>query len=163
VIDVSEVNAVHKIQKPTWPPYMYHQNVVLGGSFYSEHVRINFEREQRSLAPLLKRCRILDQMAKEHAEIMARKQAVFPSAKTVDVLKRQLGGCAKAGENVFRGFSTQELHYSSMQSDQVCTFNILSQNFTDFGDGTAKGSDVMIYMVQLFRGDGADIKESTQR
>jgi uncharacterized protein YkwD len=140
---------------------MAHDRIAVhGGELCSEHVRINFERERRCLDPL-KRCRALDRMACEHAERMAGMQALIPSALTLDELKRQLGGCAKAGENVFRGFSVQELHCSSMQSDQVCIRNILSKNFTELGVGTAKGNDGMIYMVQLFRDGGADIiKES---
>jgi uncharacterized protein YkwD len=137
----------------------HNQNVVLGGTFCSQHVLINFEREQLSLAPM-KRCRRLDQMARKHAEQMARIQALVPSTKTLDEPTRQFGGCAQAGENVCRAWSVWDTHCSSMLFDQHYARNILSKNFTEFGVGTAKANDGMIYIAQHFRGDGTDIKES---
>jgi len=40
-----------------------------------------------------------------------------------------------------------------MASGKKSRENILSNKYTEFGMGTAKGSDGKLYMVQLFRGN----------
>ena len=49
-------------------------------------------------------------------------------------------------------FMNNETAQQRRRRDCASKQNILGKQFTEFGIGTAKGSDGKLYMVQLFRG-----------
>ena len=117
----------------------------------SSHVLINFERTQRDMNPL-RRSVSLDRLARQHAQRMSQSLEVFPSACSKKVLQKRFQS-DDVGENVCRGYSVRELHFSVMRNESnICVQNILLESFTEFGVGTSKGRDGMIYLVQMFRG-----------
>jgi hypothetical protein len=123
--------------------------------YYSScHILINRERAMCNI-PKLRRVRMLDDMARFHAEDMAENSCVFHSVKSADNLKRKVHS-KYAGENIQRGKSIRSMHSGMMEKGKRSRDNILSKQFTEFGLGTAMGSDGKLYMVQLFRGPACD-------
>ncbi len=118
--------------------------------FSSGHVMINKERAERNRAPLL-RSRLLDDLASEHAHKMALCGTLQHSVDSLDELKEMLQS-VNAGENIQRGKSIREMHAIMIkQRRSASCLNIMSSKFTQFGIGTAKGTDGQLYMVQFFR------------
>lgn len=105
--------------------------------FASNHVLINRERMKRGLRPLTRNI-AMDELARQSAEAMASSNGLNP-------LKTTYVG------NVLRGESIRSIHRSTMQQKQGRErSNLLNPYFQDFGVGTAKGEDGMLYMCQLF-------------
>ena len=105
--------------------------------FASNHVLINRERMKRGLRPLTRNSQ-MDELARKSAEQMAESNGTNP-------LKTTYVG------NVLRGESIRSIHRSTMQQKQGRErSNLLNPYFQDFGVGTAKGEDGMLYMCQLF-------------
>jgi hypothetical protein len=105
--------------------------------FASNHVLINRERMKRGLRPLTRNI-TMDEQARKSAEAMASSNGLNP-------LKTTYVG------NVLRGESIRSIHRSTMQQKQGRErANLLNPYFQDFGVGTAKGEDGMLYMCQLF-------------
>jgi uncharacterized protein YkwD len=105
--------------------------------FASNHILVNRERMKRGLRPL-NRNRAMDDLAREHAAKMASSSGKAPLATTF------VG-------NVLRGASIRAIHRATMiERDGRERYNILNPYFQEFGVGTAKGHDGMLYMCQLF-------------
>jgi hypothetical protein len=105
--------------------------------FASNHVLINRERMKRGLRPLTRNI-AMDEQARKSAEAMATSNGLNPLQTTY------VG-------NVLRGESIRSIHRSTMQQKQGRErMNLLNPYFQDFGVGTAKGEDGMLYMCQLF-------------
>ena len=116
---------------------------------YSNLYFINSVRLANGLREL-ERSRELDHTARHHAERMALREAIFHSCRTVSKLKHHLKSRC-VGENVQRGKSVRDIH-DNMMSCLDQRQNVLSPDFADLGIGMSKGTDGMLYMVQLFRG-----------
>jgi len=105
--------------------------------FASNHVLINRERMKRGLRPLTRNI-AMDQLARASAETMAGSTGIQPLNMTY------VG-------NVLRGDTIRSIHRSTMLQKQGRErANILNPYFQDFGVGTCKGEDGMLYMCQLF-------------
>jgi len=105
--------------------------------FASNHVLINRERMKRGLRPLTRNV-AMDLLARKSAESMAESNGLKALPTTY------VG-------NVLRGETIRTIHRSTMLQKQGRErANILNPYFQDFGVGTCKGSDGMLYMCQLF-------------
>ena len=105
--------------------------------FASNHVLVNRERMKRGLRPLTRNI-AMDELARDNAKAMAESGGVAPIRATY------VG-------NVLRGESIRAIHRSTMQQKQGRErANLLNPYFQDFGVGTCKGKDGMLYMCQLF-------------
>jgi uncharacterized protein YkwD len=105
--------------------------------FASNHVLVNRERMKRGLRPLTRNI-AMDDMARKSARAMAESNGLNPL-------------CTTYVGNVLRGESIRSIHRSTMQQKQGRErANLLNPYFQDFGVGTCKGSDGMLYMCQLF-------------
>jgi uncharacterized protein YkwD len=142
---------VSKPKKESLSPEEKKQSELPDCWYYSScHILINRERAILDL-PKLRRIKMLDDMARFHAEDMAENTCVFHSVKTADNLKHKLHS-KYAGENIQRGKSIRSMHTGMMEKGKRSRDNILSKQFTEFGMGTAMGGDGKLYMVQMFRG-----------
>ena len=111
----------------------------------------SYPQRTKRKVPTLKRSACLDTIAHEHAQTMAEHQSVHNSVQTAQELQTILKS-EHVGENVQRGKSVFAMHETCMKAfDSIHRRNILSAKFTEFGMGTAKGPDGLLYMVQLFR------------
>lgn len=105
--------------------------------FASNHVLVNRERMKRGLRPLTRNI-AMDTLARESAEAMAKSTGTAPLRTTY------VG-------NVLRGESIRAVHRAVMLNKQGRErANMLNPYFQDFGVGTAKGKDGMLYVCQLF-------------
>jgi len=105
--------------------------------FASNHVLINRERMKRGLRPLTRNV-AMDELARKSAEAMA-------STCGLSALPTTYVG------NVLRGETIRSIHRSTMlQKNGRERQNLLNPYFQDFGVGTNKGDDGMLYMCQLF-------------
>ena len=122
------------------------------GSIYSNHVMVNRIRVSYGKR-VVTRLRELDDLAQKHAQIMASQQSVFHSETTMEALRYKLHSTGRVGENVHRGPSVQYIQ-DLMEFDIGCRIskrNLISDDFTEFGMGTARSADGQLYMCQLFR------------
>jgi uncharacterized protein YkwD len=101
-------------------------------------------------APPLERSRSLDDLAKAHANYMAKTQRLVHTVEDGEDLKELLGSDI-VGENVQRGTSILNMHLSSIQDGSMHMRNLVSRQFKQFGMGTALGDDGKLYMCQVFR------------
>jgi hypothetical protein len=123
----------------------------LPGTWYysSNHVMVNQERIKRFIAPLV-RMRELDEIAKEHVEVMARERRAFHS--NPDFLRiRFQRPSRRLGENVAKGSSIRAIHEAMMETRSDYN-NIADRRYTHMGMATAKASDGELIMCQIFRG-----------
>lgn len=105
--------------------------------FASNHVLVNRERMKRGLRPLTRNVP-MDQLARKCSETMA-------ESSGIQALPTTYVG------NVLRGENIRAIHRSTMLQKQGRErANILNPYFQDFGVGTCKGKDGMLYMCQLF-------------
>lgn len=105
--------------------------------FASNHVLINRERMKRGLRPLSRNI-AMDDLARKSAEAMAESNGDNPLRTTY------VG-------NVLRGETIRSIHRSTMmQKKGRERANLLNPFFQDFGVGTCKGDDGMLFMCQLF-------------
>lgn len=120
--------------------------------YCSNHIMVNDERVKRMTAPL-SRLRELDDLARYHAEAMAKSQRLFHSDPTTItyVFQRPF---RRMGENVACGANIREIHTNMMEKQEHCSdkYNILHRCYTHMGMGTAKGEDGQLYLCQIFRG-----------
>ena len=124
----------------------------LPGTWYysSNHVLVNQERTRRTMKPLI-RMRILDEIARIHAELIAAEEEL--RHVDADALRYALQNIPyrRLGENVARGNNVRSIH-NDMMSTLSNKNNIVDRRFTHFGMGTAVGKDGEIYLCQIFRG-----------
>lgn len=105
--------------------------------FASNHVLVNRERMKRGLRPLTRNI-AMDELARENAKRMAESGGVTPIPATY------VG-------NVLKGESIRAIHRAIMQNkDGRERANILNPYFQDFGVGTSKSEDGMLFICQLF-------------
>jgi uncharacterized protein YkwD len=125
------------------------------GIFSNNHILVNRERVVRGLSKL-HRCRLLDEMAQQHAARLARDEVLVHSVAELSDLQRLLGS-QEVGENVQRGPNIRQMHESAMNRGSTSRGNILRPAYVEFGMATALGpQDGKLYMVQLFRGRPKD-------
>lgn len=105
--------------------------------FASNHVLVNRERMKRGLRPLTRNI-AMDELARSTAQKMSETKGKTPLPATY------VG-------NVLRGESIRSIHRATMQNKEGRErHNLLSPYYQDFGVGTAKGEDGMLYICQLF-------------
>jgi hypothetical protein len=105
--------------------------------FASNHVLVNRERMKRGLRPLTRNI-AMDEMARAAAQAMSATEGKSPLPATY------VG-------NVLRGESIRAIHRAIMQNKEGRErHNVLSPYFQEFGIGTSKGKDGMLYICQLF-------------
>eukprot|EP00980_Cylindrotheca_fusiformis_P023420 scaffold10472_cov126-Cylindrotheca_fusiformis.AAC.15 len=116
----------------------YSQDEIHSTSYFaSNHVLVNRERMKRGLRPLTRNI-AMDTLARESAKAMADSAGSNP-------LKTTYVG------NVLRGESIRAVHRAIMLNREGRErANCLNPYFQDFGVGTAKGEDGMLYICQLF-------------
>jgi len=121
--------------------------------YCSNHVLVNRERVAHGLGQL-QRSRFLDELALSHAKAMAQESRLFHVVDSRAALQ-QLVQSDSAAQNMVRGRNIRSMHACMMMSDlsKQSIRNILSPSVKEFGMGTAKGADGLLYMVQFFRGD----------
>lgn len=117
------------------------------GGFASNHIMVNITRERRGLRPLY-RSKRLDGVAREHAEYMAKIGKAVHSATSTEELKEMLG-TRFAGEIVLRGESMAEMHMFSVQQKSNRDI-MMDSKFNMMGMATAKGSNGLVYLCQLY-------------
>ena len=120
--------------------------------YCSNHIMVNDERVKRMTAPL-SRLRELDDLARHHAEQMAKSQVLFHSNPATITNKFQRP-FRRMGENVASGANIRDIHTNMMEKPESCSdkYNILHRCYTHMGMGTAKGDDGTLYLCQIFRG-----------
>jgi hypothetical protein len=105
--------------------------------FASNHVLVNRERMKRGLRPLTRNI-AMDELARGAAQKMAESEG------KVSLPATYVG-------NVLRGETIRSIHRATMQNkDGRERYNLLNPYFQDFGVGTSKGKDGMLYVCQLF-------------
>jgi uncharacterized protein YkwD len=116
----------------------YSQEEIHSTSYFaSNHVLVNRERMKRGLRPLTRNI-AMDTLARDNAQAMADSAGCSP-------LKTTYVG------NVLRGESIRAVHRATMLNREGRErANLLNPYFQDFGVGTAKGEDGMLYVCQLF-------------
>lgn len=136
---------------------------------------INHERQQhqqqeqhQQLAPRprpLQRSKVLERLARLHAQHLADKQTVHHSVSDISHLQSLLRH-PKVGENVQRGVSVEQMHSAVMMLDQpsasatasagpggdVNRENVLDAEFAEIGVAVVLGKDGLLYMCQYFKG-----------
>lgn len=130
---------------------MLHSHKLPGAWYYSSnHVLVNKERVKRRIPPLIRRTK-LDELAREHAEIMAAKDSLYHSnpAELVQKIGRP---SRRLGENVSFGESIRNIHKEMMDAAGADRNNILDRRYLTMGMGTARGPNGGLYMCQIFRG-----------
>lgn len=116
----------------------YSQEEIHSTSYFaSNHVLVNRERMKRGLRPLTRNI-AMDTLARASAQAMATSAGCAP-------LKTTYVG------NVLRGESIRAVHRAIMLNREGRErTNLLNPYFQDFGVGTSKGEDGMLYVCQLF-------------
>jgi hypothetical protein len=123
------------------------------GKYASNHIMINAERTQR-LVPPLRRERVLDQIAREHAQRMADMNKVVHMDGPVELhgkLIREGLSFQRLGVNIARGTSIQDIH-KFMMAALAERNNIVDKRFSTMGVGTARTDNGTIYLCQVFGG-----------
>lgn len=123
----------------------------LPGTWYyaSNHIMVNRERTSMMVAPVT-RLSELDAIAREHSERMAAECRLFHS-EPFEIQSSFSRTSRRLGENVARGATIRKIHKAMMEklSDRN---NILDRRYSNMGMATARGSDGMLYLCQVFRG-----------
>ena len=117
--------------------------------YSSNHVIVNQERAKRTIAPLI-RLRELDEIAREHAEMMASRKSLFHT-EPAELQSKFQRVTRRLGENVARGESIRSIH-KDMMATRSDKNNILDRRYTHMGMATARGSNGELYLCQVFRG-----------
>jgi hypothetical protein len=120
--------------------------------YCNNHIMVNEERIKRVIAPL-SRLRELDELARIHADAMAKELSLFHSNpnKITGQFNRPF---RRLGENVACGTNIREIHTNMMtqRKQNSDKYNILHRSYTHMGMATAKGQDGQLYLCQIFRG-----------
>jgi len=117
---------------------------------FCNHIMINNLRRDHYSVHALVRSRELDEIAREHAAYMARKQVMVHAVEDESELQDKLRA-KTVGSNVQRGVSVQVMHEYTLRTKGEALANLVSSQFTELGMGTAQGSDGKLYLCQLFR------------
>jgi Cysteine-rich secretory protein family len=120
--------------------------------FANNHIMVNEERVKRVIAPL-SRLRELDELARIHAESMAKDLSLFHSNPN-NITEQFQRPFRRLGENVACGTDIRTIHTNMMTQKQHTSdkYNVLHRCYTHMGMATAKGSDGQLYLCQIFRG-----------
>jgi hypothetical protein len=117
------------------------------------HALVNAERQwvDPTLHPL-KRSRELDDVARWHADAMAKEGTCeYHADPTVLCSKLTQKANVRLGENVAKGKSIRELH-GIMKKQSSNYANMMDARYTEMGMATAKSSNGDWYLCQIFRG-----------
>jgi hypothetical protein len=120
---------------------------------------VNEKRTTQGL-PALSVSEFLNELAADHAELMAREGLLFHSFHSELHFQTLLGGCHFVGESISRGKSVAQIHNAVVQSTAEHWENLISLEYTRMGAGTFTGKDGRLYMCQLYAGDRVVVDES---
>jgi len=129
------------------------------GKYANNHIMVNHERTKRNIPPL-RRERHMDQIAKEHAELMAKEKQIFlidnPQEVRVRIIKEDKESCElpifeRIGMNINRGKDIAECQ-RLMMAALAERNNIYDKRFFYMGMGTYTANDGVLYMCQMFGG-----------
>ena len=126
-------------------------------SVYANNViMVNSERTKRTI-PAVKRCAKLDEVARWHAQVMARECNVRHSdAKELQakLVEQQAATTSQhLGENVGCGTTIRDIHCAMMENTTGDARNITDRRYTEMGMATARcPSTGELYLCQIFRG-----------
>lgn len=132
---------------PHYTSRTYRMGLVSSNHVMVNRIRISYGKK------VVTRSRQLDELAQKHAQIMASQQSLFHSEPSAETLRHKLQTSGHVGENVHRGPNVQYIQ-DLIEFDTGCKLskrNLLSDDFTEFGMGTARSADGQLYMCQLFR------------
>ena len=116
------------------------------------HVLVNAERERMTnLLRPLRRNEELDELARVHAEAMAKDSKTYHSDAEQLVSQMKTRPACRLGENVARGASIEYIHYK-MTNRKSDFANMMDWRYSEMGMATAIGADGKIYLCQLYRG-----------
>jgi len=116
------------------------------------HALVNAERQWANpdLHPL-RRSRHLDEVAKWHAEEMAKARRAIHSDPTELCAKLSSQPQRRLGQNVAKGKNLRELH-TQMKEHSSNYANMMDARYQEFGMATAKASSGDWYLCQIFLG-----------
>ena len=137
------------------------------GKFISNHIMINAERTKRNVPPLRRESR-MDQIATEHAKLMANERKLSHIDNPIELQDRLLGdendddddrekrrlAFRRLGMNVGRGTRDQtikEIH-KFMMAALAERNNMRDNRFLKMGMGTAMSENGVLYLCQIFGG-----------
>ncbi|KAG7352309.1 hypothetical protein IV203_008357 [Nitzschia inconspicua] len=111
--------------------------------YSSNHVLINRERMMRGIAPLM-RTTAFDEVARKIAIAAAKK--VEPRDVSTNQMFRQL----KCDGTILQGPSIRAIHNRIMTTSSKGRDRILQESYQQFGIGTYKNADGVLFVVQIF-------------
>lgn len=155
------------------------RHACLQGAFGSHHIMINRDRVAQNIQPLV-RDKALDEIALEHAKIMASKDQMQHSSivHTTSKVIIRTGLYSVIGENVSCSKIVEKRHgkrikkvpcmeetykkqFSTSFPDRM---NIMNKDFQFFGVGTALNErSGLVYICQIFIGRPADVNDNETR
>lgn len=118
-------------------------------NFASIHIMVNQSRLRADLEPLTRSVE-LDEMARQHAEVMAQSDTLEHSTSTKADLRAKLKA-RHVGENVQVGKSIRDMHGAALQEGSSRWANLSDPRFHEFGMFAARSANGNLYMCQLFR------------
>jgi len=129
------------------------------GKYASNHIMVNHVRTKRNI-PTLRRERHMDQIAREHAELMAKEKQIFLIDNPLELRNRliekdreanELPIFERVGMNIARGKDIAECH-RFMMAALAERSNIYDKRFFSMGMGTFTADNGVLYMCQVFGG-----------
>ena len=129
------------------------------GKYASNHIMVNNERTKRNI-PTLRRERHMDQVAREHAELMAKDKQIFlidnPEELRNRLKEKDRESCVlpmfeRIGMNISRGKDIAECQ-RFMMAALAERNNIYDKRFFYMGMGTYTADNGVLYMCQVFGG-----------
>lgn len=129
------------------------------GKYASNHIMVNHARTKRNI-PTLRRERYMDQIAREHAELLAKEKQIFLIDNPLELRNRliemdretnELPVFERVGMNVGRGKDIAEVQ-RFMMAALAERNNIYDKRFFSMGMGTYTADNGVLYMCQVFGG-----------
>ena len=116
------------------------------------HALVNAERHwgNPDLSPLKRSCE-LDEIAKWHAENMAKASRAFHSDPNELCSRLATKPQHRLGENVAQGKNLRELH-GIMKQHSANYANMMDERYTEMGMASARAANGDWYLCQIFRG-----------
>ncbi|CAB9528914.1 expressed unknown protein [Seminavis robusta] len=133
-------------RRPTWLKRPMFSDIC------SNHALVNAERQWADASlHTLKRSHELDELARWHAESMAKDACTYHADPNVLCSKLAHLPQVRLGENVAKGKSVRVLH-STMKKHAANYANMMDSRFTELGMATARCANGDWYLCQIFRG-----------
>lgn len=129
------------------------------GKYANNHIMVNHERTKRNIPPL-RRERHMDQIAREHAKLMAEEKQLFLMDNPYELRDRlaekdrvsiELPAFERLGMNLGRGKDIAEAH-RFMMAALAERNNIYDKRFFYMGMGTFTAENGVLYICQVFGG-----------